>query len=85
MDINWQEIITTVGVTTGVGIPLMGAAAWVIKTTITSRLARDAEAFKTALKADANMEIERLKNSLQMAAVEHQYGFLSCTRHEPKL
>ena len=67
MQINWQDVVTTVGVTTGGGAVLLTAAAWLIKTTITSRLAQDAEAFRTKLTADADMEIERLKNSLQIA------------------
>ena len=31
--------------------------------------------FKTRLKSDADIEIERLKNSLQMLAMEHQVRF----------
>ncbi len=75
MTINWQEIITTLGVTTSVGVPLLGAAAWLIKTVLNQGLARDAEVFRTQLRADADKEIERLKNSLQMVAVEHQVRF----------
>jgi hypothetical protein len=75
MSINWQDVITTVGVTTLSGGALVGAAAWLIRTVLTDRLARDADAFRAKLKADADMEIERLKNSLQMVAVEHQVRF----------
>jgi hypothetical protein len=62
-------------VTTGGGAVLLGAAAWLIKTVLNDRLARDAEGFKAQLKADADKEIETLKSSLQMVAVEHQVRF----------
>jgi len=75
MTINWQDVITTVSVITASGSVLLGAAAWLIKTVLTDKLTRDADAFRTKLKADADMEIERLKNSLQMVAVEHQVRF----------
>src|SRR6266498_2439015 len=42
---------------------------------ITKKLATDAEAFKTRIQADANLEIERLKGSLQILATEHQVRF----------
>jgi hypothetical protein len=71
MAINWQDVITTVGS----GSALLAAAAWLIKTVLNNRLARDADVFKTQLKADADKEIERLKTSLQMVAVEHQVRF----------
>jgi len=73
--INWQDLITTVGVITGSGSALLGAAAWLIKTVLQDRLARDADVFKKQLRADADTEIERLKASLQMVAVEHQILF----------
>jgi hypothetical protein len=31
--------------------------------------------FKTRIKADADIEIERVKNSLQIVAIEHQVRF----------
>ena len=71
MAINWQDIITTVG---GQGTFLL-VAAWLIRTVLTDRLSRDADAFKARLKADADAEIERLKSSLQLIAVEHQVRF----------
>jgi predicted metal-dependent phosphoesterase TrpH len=75
MNIDWQDVITTVGVTTLSGGVLLGAAAWLIRTVLTHKLTRDADAFRIQLKADADMEIERLKNSLQMVAAEHQVRF----------
>lgn len=76
MNINWQEVITTVLTTVGGGTVLLGAAAWLIKTGLKERLARDAEAFKTRLKSNADTEVERLKSSLQKTAFEHQVRFL---------
>src|SRR6266571_633038 len=75
MTINWQDVITTVSVITASGSLLLVAAAWLIKTVLTHKLTRDADAFRTQLKFDADMEIERLKNSLHMIAVEHQVRF----------
>jgi hypothetical protein len=75
MVINWQDVVTTVGTSVGGGAVLLSDAAWLVKTVLTDRLTRDAEAFKTRLKADADTEIEHLKSSLQMIAVEHQVRF----------
>jgi len=71
MMIDWQQVITTVGGQT----VLLGAAAWLIKTVVSSNLTRDSERFKTQLKADADVTIERLKNDLQLSAIEHQVRF----------
>lgn len=71
MPINWQQVITTLG---GGGVVLV-AAAWLIKALVTDRLARDAEKFRMDLKAKSDSEIERLKNALEMAALEHQVRF----------
>ena len=75
MTINWQEVFTAIGATVGGGGLILGAAAWLIKTALTSKLTQETEAFKARLQADADMEIEKLKNSLQMVAVEHQVRF----------
>lgn len=75
MVVNWQEIITTLGATVGGGSILLAASAWLMKTVLTDKFARDAEAFKSRLKAEADVEIERLKSSLQMTAIEHQVRF----------
>jgi uncharacterized protein YjaG (DUF416 family) len=75
MAVNWQDVVTSVSATVGGGAALLGASAWVIRTVLTSRLSRDTEAFKAKLQADTNFEIERLRNSLQMAALEHQVRF----------
>jgi len=75
MSINWQDVITNLVVVTGGGTVLVGASAWLIKTVITQKLTTDAEAFKARIQADANIEIERLKSSLQIIATEHQVRF----------
>jgi hypothetical protein len=70
----WQIIVTFfLGV--GGSVVVLAFAAWLLKTSLTAWLAKDAEAFKARLKADADVEIERLKSSLQMVATEHQVKF----------
>jgi hypothetical protein len=71
MAINWQDVITTVG---GQGV-FLAAAAWIIKSLLSHGLARDAEAYKTRLKTLADIEVEKLKNTLQLITVEHQVRF----------
>lgn len=46
-----------------------------IKALLSTRLERETEAFKAELKRNADIEIERLKSSLQIAALEHQVRF----------
>jgi hypothetical protein len=75
MTINWQDVIVTVFTTVGGGGILLGSAAYLIKTALTHRLKQEAETFKAQLKASSDAEIERLKNSLQMTALEHQVRF----------
>jgi len=71
MAINWQEIFTTVGSTA----VIVSAFTFLTKSVINHLLTRDVEKFKARLQADAGIEIEKLKNSLQMVAVEHQVRF----------
>jgi hypothetical protein len=68
---NWQEFLATFGGQTA----LLAAVAYLIKTLVSSRLEKDAEAFKADLKRNSDIEIERLKNALQMTALEHQVRF----------
>ena len=75
MAVNWQEVIVTVFTTIGGGTVLLGTAAYLIKTALAQRLLLDAEGFKAQLKTSADVEIERLKVSLQMSALEHQVRF----------
>jgi hypothetical protein len=69
--INWQVLLTTLGG----GTAFLAVAAWLIRTALDQALTRDAEAFKARLKADADVETEKLKSSLQMIAFEHQIRF----------
>lgn len=71
MTINWQVLLTTLGG----GTAILAAAAWLIRTALDHALSRDVEAFKARLKADADIETERLKSSLQMIAFEDQVRF----------
>jgi hypothetical protein len=71
MAINWQEIFTTVGSTA----VTVAAATFLTKSVINHLFTRDVEKFKAGLKADADIEIEKLKHSLEKIAVEHQVRF----------
>ena len=77
MNINWQVLLTTLGG----GTAILAAAAWLIRTALNHALTRDAEAFKARLKADTDIEAEKLKSSLQMVAFEHQRGSRTFTRN----
>ncbi len=75
MPINWQQILTTLVATVGGGGVMLAAAAWLIKTAISARLALDAEKFKVQLKAAADASVEQLKSRLQQVTIEHQIRF----------
>lgn len=72
MAINWQEILTAFVTTIGGGAALLGAAAWLIKTVISNRLALDVEQFKIEIKTKADMEIERAKADLTRSIHIHE-------------
>ena len=40
MPVNWQDVLTNVGTTLVSGTVVVGAAAWVVKTLLSDRLAR---------------------------------------------
>jgi hypothetical protein len=71
MAIDWQSVITSLG---GQAV-LLAAVAWLAKVLVSSRLSREADAFRIRLKADTDVEIERLRASLQIAAAEHHVLF----------
>jgi hypothetical protein len=71
MSIDWQVLINTLGG----GVVILAAAAWLIRTVLNHALAKDTETFKARLKADADVETEKLRSSLQMIAAEHQIRF----------
>jgi hypothetical protein len=75
MAINWQELLTNVSATLTSGAVVLAPAAWLTKTLLSDHLVRQAEAFKIKLRADFATANERLKNSLQMVALEHQVRF----------
>jgi hypothetical protein len=72
MPINWQDVITSIGTTAVSATVVVGAVAWVIKTGVSHRLARQAEEFKIQVKADADTEIERVKAVLTRASRVHE-------------
>jgi|SRR5215469_9724447 len=71
MSINLQDILIALGGQAA----FLGAVAWLGKSLISHRLAQEAEEFKAKLRADADIEIERLKSSLQILAAERQVRF----------
>jgi DNA anti-recombination protein RmuC len=71
MTFNWQEFAETLG---GQAV-FLAALAYLLKELVSSRLERDADAFRAELKRNADIEIERLKSNLQIAALEHQIRF----------
>src|SRR5690242_3820831 len=73
MTIDWQGLLSTVSIS-GLGL---AAATYLIKTALSHSLTRDAERFRVQLTAEANAQIESLKSTLEMAAVEHQVRFSS--------
>lgn len=72
MPINWQEVFTSIGTTLVSSTVVVGAVAWVIKALLSDRLTRSAEEFKIQVKADADIEIERIKASLTRASRVHE-------------
>jgi hypothetical protein len=71
MTLNLQTLLESLG---GQAL-FLAAVAFLCKAFVSSRLTRDADAFRARLKADADTEIERLRSSLQIAATEHQVRF----------
>ncbi len=77
MAINWGDVIKTALAIVGGSAGLLAVIAWLIKAVISQALVLQTETLKTKLKAEADIEIEKLRNALQMAAVEHQVRFAS--------
>src|ERR1043166_1529586 len=75
MVIDLQQIITivlaTAGGTTGLGFAL----ALLVRKLISHNLDKDIELFRVQLKAGTDVEIERLRSSLEIASFEHQIRF----------
>lgn len=53
----------------------LGFAGWLVKSLVSHRLTKEAEEFKIKLQSDANVELEKLRASLQHVATEHQIRF----------
>jgi len=82
MQLSWPEVVTALG---GQTIFLM-AAAWLIRRLVSHGMDRELAKYKMELKADADRDIEKLrtelrleiekhKNSLRMAELEHRVRF----------
>ena len=67
----WQQFVTMLGGFTAV----VFALAWLIRSLVTHVLSKDLEKFKTSLKAQADVEIERLRAALQMEGYRDQVRF----------
>ena len=68
---DWTEIAKTVG-TTGVVVLVVG---YFLRQVFQQVLSRDLEKFKADLSAKHDIEIERLRNDLRIAASEHETRF----------
>lgn len=75
MGVDWQSVITTAFLGIGGTAAISWAGAWLMKTSLKEWLARETETFKIHLQTSAQIELENLKNSLQMTATEHQVKF----------
>ncbi len=71
MTLSWQNLIAIFG---GEALAL-AAVGWLVKVLVSEWLKRATENFKTKLETNATIEIEHLKNSLQMVAAERQIRF----------
>jgi hypothetical protein len=67
----WQELLIVLGG----NATLLVVLGFLFKSLLSQALTRDIEKYKTELKAEADVSIERLKSSLQMTALEHQVQF----------
>ena len=68
---DWTEILKTVG-TTGVVLLVVG---YFLRGVFGQVLSRDLEKFKADLSAKHDIEIERLRNDMRIAASEHETRF----------
>ena len=68
---DWTEVAKTVG---SAGI-IVAAGAFLLREVFRQLLSRDLEKFKADLSAKHDIEIERLRNDLRIAASEHETRF----------
>ena len=69
--VDWAEVLKTVG-STGV---IVAVGAFFLRGIFQQLLSRDLEKFKADLSAQHEIEIERLRNDLRIAASEHETRF----------
>ena len=69
-DVVWKTIVLAVGSSAAVVL-----VAWLVKTAFATWIARNTETFKAQLKANADIEEEKLRSSLQIIATEYQLKF----------
>jgi len=67
MNIDWQNILTGIGIITGGGVAVLGFAVWMLKKVVTHMLDKDTERFKDELKTKADSAIESLKSSMPVS------------------
>lgn len=67
----WQELL----IVFGGNATLLIVLGILFKSLLSQMLTKDIQKYKAQLKADADVSIERLKSTLQMAALEHQVRF----------
>ena len=70
-----MEVWQTILIAFGGNAVLLAVLAWAAKSLTSQWLTKDIERFKISVKSDADAASERLKNELQMSALEHQVKF----------
>lgn len=75
MTIDLPNVLFTTFFALGGSVAIPASVAWLLKSVLSEWLARRTKQFEAQLKSDAEIEIERLKNALQIAATEHQVRF----------
>jgi hypothetical protein len=71
MNSIWEQLLFLFGG----NAMLLAVLGYLFKSLLSQLLTKDIEKFKSQLKADADVSIERLKSTLQMTALEHQVRF----------
>jgi hypothetical protein len=69
--LDWTELAKTIGTTT----VALGVIGYFLRGVFSQVLSRDLEKFKADLSAKHEIEIERLRNDLRIAASEHETRF----------
>jgi hypothetical protein len=69
------EIVAAVITALGSQALLIAGIAWLTRKIVSHGLDRDLEEFKAKLKSESDREVEHLKNTLEMTALEHRVRF----------